>query len=234
MFDERIQLYDCVVDTTWNNSHGKLIRLIRPGQRVLEIGCATGYVSAYLTRELQCEVVAIELNPEAAKRAQAHCACVIVGDIEKDAFDKVTRPFDVITFGDVLEHLVSPGAVLARARGYLAEDGYIVVSLPNIAHYSVRKDLLLGRFDYQQYGLLDRTHLRFFTLRTARQMLEEAGYAIEDVDATYLIQGSGYRGRAQARLLKSDSRFERYVRKHLLGLLGYQFVFKASPRPRRP
>jgi 2-polyprenyl-3-methyl-5-hydroxy-6-metoxy-1,4-benzoquinol methylase len=129
MFDERIQLYDGQFDPNApNQSLSMLARLVDPRQRVLEVGCSTGYFSAYLTNELHCEVTGIELNPEAAKRAEKHCLRVVVGDIETDALDQVTGPFDVIIFADVLEHLTCPGHVLTRIRSHLAESGCVLFS----------------------------------------------------------------------------------------------------------
>jgi SAM-dependent methyltransferase len=172
-----------------------------------------------------CEVVGIELNPEAAKRAAQHCATVIVGDVEKDALERLTGKFDVITFGDVLEHLVCPGAVLLRSRAYLTENGCVLVSLPNVAHYTIRLRLLLGRFDYEQCGLMDHTHLRFFTLRTAKRMLEEAGYAICDFDVVHEMRGT--------RLLRRYKRLESFIKRHFATLIALQFVFKAVKVPCR-
>lgn len=223
MFEYRVQLYESRVEPNkLNCSLNKFIQMIGRKQRVLEVGCATGYLSAYLTQQMECEVVGIEFNIEAARKAEGNCSRVICADVEKDAFDKVTGLFDVITFGDVLEHLVCPGAVLLRSRDFLREGGYILVSIPNIAHYSARLDLLLGKFEYQQYGLLDRTHLRFFTLGTARQFLEDAGYVIDDFDSVYIMRGM--------RFIQPHGRLERFLKKHLAGLIGYQFIFKASKR----
>ena len=85
-------------------------------------------------------------TPEAALQAERHCTHVIVGDVEKDALDRAEGRFDVITFGDVLEHLVSPGTVLSRCRHLLSDRGFVLISVPNVAHYTVRLRLLRGRF----------------------------------------------------------------------------------------
>ena len=220
MFDERLAFYDLKVDpSNSNNPLTKFIHLIGPQKRVLEVGCATGFLSKYLTRQLRCQVVGIELNPEAARLAKQHCEDVIVGDVEKDALDKAKGLFDVITFGDVLEHLISPGVVLRRCKNCLALDGYILTSIPNVAHWSIRGHLMRGKFNYQKGGILDRTHLRFFTLRTARRMIEEAGYDIVHSDIVYALPGM------KANL--SSKRLERFLKKHFAGLIGVQFIFKA-------
>ncbi len=224
MFDHRLGFYDLRVDpANSNHPHSKFIRMVGSRRRVLEVGCATGYLSAYLSRQLGCEVVGIELNPQAAELARQHCASVIVGDVEKDAFKSLTGLFDVILFGDVLEHLVCPGAVLSLCKDYLAQNGCVLISIPNIAHYSIRMHLLLGRFNYQEQGLLDRTHLRFFTLRTARQLIEEAGYEIADFDVVYYMRGM--------RLVQSSGRLERFLKRHFAELIGVQFIFRIVKRP---
>jgi 2-polyprenyl-3-methyl-5-hydroxy-6-metoxy-1,4-benzoquinol methylase len=135
MFDRSTQLYNFRVDpTNANTPQAKFIQAIGRGKRVLEVGCADGRFGAYLTQELGCEVVGIEVNPEAAEEAKRKGVKVVVGDVEMDGLDGVEGPFDVITFGDVLEHLVSPGAVLSRCRGLLSQEGFALVSVPNIAH----------------------------------------------------------------------------------------------------
>src|SRR5688500_10369431 len=141
-----------------------VIRLVGTGKRVLELGCATGYVSRVLV-ENGCEVVGIELDAEAAKRAMEHCEFVVVGDLEVlDLAEELgDRQFDVIVAADTLEHLKNPEIVLERLHPFFAPNGYLVASIPNIAHGSVRLALLEGRFPYSQTGLLDDTHLRFYT-----------------------------------------------------------------------
>jgi ubiquinone/menaquinone biosynthesis C-methylase UbiE len=225
MFDVRTQLYDFGVDpNALNTPQAKFIQMIGVKKRVLEVGCASGRFSAYLVRELGCEVVGIEINPEAARgEAAACCSEVIVGDVETDALDKVRGKFDVITFGDVLEHLVAPDLVLARVRGLLDEGGYVLISVPNVAHYTLRLGLLRGNFNYTKYGLMDRTHLRFFTLRTARQMLADSGYRIATFDIVYAVHGLRYVDKCKPLV--------RFLKRHLTSLVGFQLIFKAVPEP---
>lgn len=220
MFEDRLQLYAPRFDPSHSNSPiTKFAELIPRGSHVLEVGCASGVLSSYLTQHLDCSVVGVEINPQAAKLAEQSHSQVIIGDIEKDTLEKAGGPFDVITFGDVLEHLVCPGDVLSRCRSCLTEEGFVLVSIPNIAHYSVRLSLLQGRFDYQEYGLLDRTHLHFFTIRTARQMLVDTGYAISYFDIVYNVRGM--------RLISPGGTLEKLLKKHLTSFIGYQFIFKA-------
>ncbi len=159
-----------------NNSHTLIVDMVGGGKRVLEVGCASGYMSRALT-ERGCTVVGLEINPDAALEAKEFCEDVIVGDVETFDLESVlgTGNFDAVTFGDVLEHLRDPIAALRRIRPLLAPGGYVVTSLPNVAHGSVRLALLKGRFDYTPLGLLDETHLRLFTLAGIRKMFRDAG-----------------------------------------------------------
>jgi 2-polyprenyl-3-methyl-5-hydroxy-6-metoxy-1,4-benzoquinol methylase len=173
---EKYSRFEVAPDST----HNLVVSLVPPGARVLEFGCATGYMSAVLRGRLGCSVTGIELRPEAAELARPHCERVIVGDAERLDLTQVlgaTR-FDAIVFADVLEHLREPGVLLSRLPPFLAEGGAVVASIPNIAHGSVRLALLNGEFRYRATGLLDNTHLRFFTRESVEELFEQAGYAI--------------------------------------------------------
>lgn len=163
-------------------THACLLNLVGFNKTVLEVGCNTGYLSRVM-QQRGCQVTGVEVDEAAARLARPFCRRVIVGDVERLDWKMLLggELFDVITFGDVLEHLRAPEAVLNQLRDYLAPAGYIVVSLPNIAHGSVRLSLLLGRFDYASLGVLDETHLRFYTRETAQQLLASGGFEISDV-----------------------------------------------------
>lgn len=176
--------YDFAPDLVSDNAHAHQLRAVPTGSRVLELGCATGYLSRYLKEERGCRVVGVELDEAAAERARAHCERVVVGDLDQLVLSDVLDEgaFDVILAGDVLEHLKSPGQVLAAARRVLAPGGRVVATIPNVAHGDLRLALLAGRFTYQRLGLLDETHLRFFTLAGVHALFEQAGYAVHRVD----------------------------------------------------
>lgn len=162
------------------STHSKVVSLVPPATRVLEFGCATGYMSEVLKSKLGCTVTGVEISPEAAALAEQHTERVIVGDAEKIdyAAELAGEEFDVILFADVLEHLKEPGDVLRRVRPFVAENGVIIASIPNIAHGSVRLALLGGEFRYREWGLLDDTHLRFFTRSSIQDLFEETGYVV--------------------------------------------------------
>jgi 2-polyprenyl-3-methyl-5-hydroxy-6-metoxy-1,4-benzoquinol methylase len=164
-----------------NTSHAQLIRLTGRNKQVLEVGPATGYVTKVL-QQRGCHVWCIENDAEAAKVAAEFCERMVVANVEAVDF-KSTFPeerFDVVTFGDVLEHLVDPMGVLTRVKDILKPGGHVVASVPNVAHASIRLSLLRGQFQYAEMGLLDRTHLRFFTRESLADLFHGAGYKVRD------------------------------------------------------
>ena len=170
-----------------NSSLKKMLKLIDSGKEVIDFGCATGYFSRLLQNK-GCIVTGVEINPDAAKIAEQYCEKVIVADLDyvsiKDIFPE--QRFDVAVFGDVLEHLRNPWRVLEETKHILKEDGYVVASIPNIAHGSIRLSLLQGRFEYTEFGILDNTHIRFFTRETVKELFKRAGYLADIVDRTKL------------------------------------------------
>jgi 2-polyprenyl-3-methyl-5-hydroxy-6-metoxy-1,4-benzoquinol methylase len=162
--------------------HADVVKLVGEGKRVLELGPATGYMSRAFT-DRDCTVVGIELDPEMAQRAKDHAERVIVGDLDTLDLDAELgeERFDVVVAADVLEHLRDPLRALDRLRRFLLPDGYFVISVPNVAHGSVRLSLLTGHFDYSKVGLLDSTHLRFFTRESFERLLDEAELGLAEL-----------------------------------------------------
>jgi 2-polyprenyl-3-methyl-5-hydroxy-6-metoxy-1,4-benzoquinol methylase len=169
-------------DDAPGSTHRLVVSLVPAGARVLEVGCATGYMSRVLRDEKRCSVVGIEVSPSAAEEARPHLERLLVGDVEQLDLDEElgSETFDVVLFADVLEHLRDPAAVLRRIRPFVAEAGVVVASIPNVAHASVRLALLDGEFRYRPLGLLDDTHLRFFTRATIDELFESSGFVVED------------------------------------------------------
>ena len=168
-------------DPTPYRIHQRTLDSLRSGERVLEVGCSSGALTERI-RALGCVVVGVEQRPEAAAKAMRFCESVLVGNIEHMPLDLKPSSFDVLLLIDVLEHLVDPVSTVRRLVPLLRPSGRVVVALPNVAHWSIRLRLLRGRFDYEESGILDRTHLHFYTLKTARNMLERAGLAILEID----------------------------------------------------
>jgi len=163
------------------SAHTMLVKFTGKNKKVLEIGCATGYISKKL-KENGCYVVGVEINENAAQIAKEICNKVIVGDIE--TLELSHEKFDVILFGDVLEHLKNPKMVLEKVTNNLEKNGEIILSVPNIANWKIRLNLLFGKFNYTKTGILDETHLRFFTYKTIKYLLTSVNLKIVKEEIT--------------------------------------------------
>jgi len=166
------------LDRFVNSSNSIIFNLVRNGEHVLDVGCADGYLAERFTKEKHCEVVGIELDPDMAIRAKKHCKKVFSGDVEELDIPYPENYFDAIIFGDILEHTKDPKKTIIKYKKFLATNGRIIISLPNIAFWSVRLKLLFGNFNYQDCGILDKTHLKFYTIKTAKELCKECGLRI--------------------------------------------------------
>ena len=151
-----------------------------PASSVLEIGCGRGATAALIKQRFGCRVVGLELNPEAAAAAESRLDHVIRGDVQDV---EPGETFDAIVAFELFEHLTDGQAFLERAATWLRPGGRIVLSVPNVGHYSVVEDLIAGRWDYIPMGLLCATHVRFFTRRTLEDWLHAAGFDRYRIDA---------------------------------------------------
>jgi 2-polyprenyl-3-methyl-5-hydroxy-6-metoxy-1,4-benzoquinol methylase len=194
---------------------------------VLDVGAAQGLLSRELTAR-GWRVTAIEGDGEAAAAGAAACERMIVADLDRGV-PPLEGAFDAIVCGDVLEHLREPTPVLAALTRQLAPGGDVVVSVPNIAHLWVRLSLAAGRFEYAERGILDRTHLRFFTRRSLGALLAGAGLRVVRLTATpaplYQVTPARLHGRALAAVHGLSAAAARALPR----LLGYQFVVLARP-----
>jgi len=171
-----------------HRAHTKLLDAVGSGRRVLDVGCSSGYLSSQLAARGNV-VVGIELDPEAAREAEAFCERVVVGDVESMELPFEPASFDVVLLGDVIEHLRNPARALARLRPLLRPGGRLVLSTPNVANWAIRGSLLAGRWRYTDRGILDRTHTHLFTRATLRETLEEAGYVVDRIDFSAPVPG---------------------------------------------
>ncbi|MBU0980903.1 MAG: class I SAM-dependent methyltransferase, partial [Nanoarchaeota archaeon] len=164
------------------SSHSRILNMIRPSDKViLDVGCASGYLAKELGKSHM--VYGIETDKADAEKAKKHCNHVIVGDVESLKFP-YNQSFDVMVFGDVLEHLKDPVKTLQSFKPYLKDKGRIICSTSNIGNWYARLNMLLGRFPQQDRGLFDRTHLHFWTRKTFRDVFQQAGFRIIDEDVT--------------------------------------------------
>lgn len=150
-------------------------------RRVVEVGCSTGALAGmYLGMNPSCDYVGIELNPQSAARARERCRRVLncaVEDLPDEDFQALL-PADCWVFGDVLEHLTDPWSVLKRIREAMDPDACVIACIPNAQHWSVQARLVTGAFRYEDAGLMDRTHLRWFTRTTIAEMFDQVGLRI--------------------------------------------------------
>jgi 2-polyprenyl-3-methyl-5-hydroxy-6-metoxy-1,4-benzoquinol methylase len=176
-------IYDVEVDPEVpNHSHSFALAMVGYNKRVLELGCTAGHFTRALVKQSSV-VVGVEIDPAAAERAMEIAEQVLVADLDDpDALTGLAeRQFDVVVAGDTLEHLRDPLPVLRVCRRLLKPEGFLVVSVPNVAHADLRLTLLSGNFPYRESGLLDTTHLRFFTRRTLHDLLSAAGFVTVEI-----------------------------------------------------
>ena len=224
------------------------------GLRVLDVGCGSGVHGAELFRLYGHRVVGLDLSEASIQKAKTRLAEAYVADVtqpERYPFP-ARQHFDVILFSDILEHLTDPLDVLTRHYRLLAAGGQVLISLPNVAIWSVRLALLLGLFDYGDTGTLDRTHMRFFTGRSFRRFLRAAGLAVSShritpgilrpfVPLIKRLHGRGFQTPRQTDSSSiMDSASYRFYMRWLYplergicglwpGLLAFQFVILARP-----
>lgn len=163
----------------------ELLALLPPASRVVEVGCSSGALArAFKARHPDCHYLGIEVEASFAAMAEQHCDIVLVGDIEDLLTQGTLAPFPAAqcwVFGDTLEHLRDPWQVLRSLKSWLTEDGHVCACIPNMQHWSIQLRLNSGQLEYSESGLLDRTHLRWFTRRTMIQLFESCGFVIESM-----------------------------------------------------
>jgi SAM-dependent methyltransferase len=159
----------------YDNTRPEIVALIpRHARRVLDVGCGKGYLGRLL-RNRGHHVCGIELIPDVAQQAAAHLHQVVCGDVETCKLPWPAASFDVIVCGDVLEHLQDPWQTARRLASLLTPGGLFIASIPNVQNYRVIWNLIRGRWDYRERGILDHGHLRFFTWRGIEKLFEQAG-----------------------------------------------------------
>ena len=164
-------------DTDFDISLKLIVNQIESSKKVLEFGPSTGYFTRFLKEELNCQVTIIEIDPQAAKLAGKYAEKTVVCDIETLTWynELQNEIFDYIIFADVLEHLKDPWETLRKASSLLKYDGKIIISIPNIGHNSVMIDLWNNYFRYEEAGILDDTHLRFFGIKNLDDLFHNTG-----------------------------------------------------------
>ncbi|MGA2283482.1 MAG: class I SAM-dependent methyltransferase [Candidatus Dormibacteria bacterium] len=207
-----------------NDSHMLAIGRVPARSAVLDLGAADGSVAAML-KELGCRVWGVERDPIAAEEATRYCEEVAVDDLnELDLADRFPgQRFDVVLMLDILEHLTRPVELLRRVGSVLADGGWGVISVPNVAHLSVRLALLQGSFTYTDLGLLDRTHLKFFDRAGVDGLLSESGWGMFE-----MVRVTRRFGTTEIQVPDADPDLVRELESDVEALT-YQFVVSGAP-----
>jgi 2-polyprenyl-3-methyl-5-hydroxy-6-metoxy-1,4-benzoquinol methylase len=167
-----------------NQSWARLIQWTGHNRRVLDVGCGRGQIGRILNEQAGCRVTGLEINPDFARECVGY-EKVVIGSAENEAtWTQLAGPFDVVICGDVLEHLREPEIPLRAFHALLAPQGRLLVSVPNVAQVRIRWMHLRGRWDYTPEGIMDRTHLRWFTQASLRELVQSCGWREEEFDFT--------------------------------------------------
>lgn len=207
---------------------------IPKGAKVLDIGCSTGYYGEYIKQNKNAVVDGVELSDDRFEAMKVLDA-VYSFDLDQEWPDDIpTGNYDVVFMGDVIEHLKDPARALRQVRKLLSEEGRLYISTPNIAHLSIRLELLGGGFEYESMGILDSTHLKYFTKSTLTNLVHEAGYDIERIDSS---ESDYPRGVAETILnsygLKPTKLFWDLASSHEARAFQYKFVLKQRPTTKK-
>ncbi|MBT3967969.1 MAG: glycosyltransferase [Thiotrichales bacterium] len=210
---------------------GKILGLVGIGKRVLELGCASGSMSKALAEFNHCNVTGVELDPEAAKIAEAYCERIEVADLDHASLTTLfpDEQFDVIIAADVIEHLANPQQVMSDFVKLLSEEGYAIFSTPNIAYAGIIGSLSVGHFSYSDSGLLDQTHRHFFTRHELEADLLAAGLVPAQVESVRLAPSDSEFIEQWSRLTHSQ---QQTILEGNPDANVYQWIFKATPTGR--
>jgi len=212
------------------SSHAQILDWIEEEQpaEVLEVGTATGFLTSEMVKR-GCVVTGIEHDAEMAEVARPHCREMFTSDIEAMDLSGLGA-YDAIIFGDVLEHLRDPRAVLQKVSAHLKPNGKVLISLPNVANLWVRLNLLFGKFNYSRVGILDESHLRFFTLKTSKQLAVDSGLDVISAKATPIPLPLMLPATGQGHPLSFLHLINWGLTRFRKTLFGYQFILVCRPR----
>jgi 2-polyprenyl-3-methyl-5-hydroxy-6-metoxy-1,4-benzoquinol methylase len=226
---QKYHKYEYEVDPLSDSVASHVVRMVGQKKRVLEVGCGPGSITKVLARQGQCRVTGLEQDLAAIAKVTPYCEAIMQADLNgvewTGLLDGAER-FDVVVAADVLEHLYDPWRTLREMGSFISPDGYLVISLPHVGHAAVVACLINGDFEYRDWGLLDRTHIRFFGLKNIEALFAEADLKI--VEAKYVIKPPEC-----TELAASWAKLSRTVQDALKSSAHadvYQVVVKAVPR----
>jgi 2-polyprenyl-3-methyl-5-hydroxy-6-metoxy-1,4-benzoquinol methylase len=173
--------YDYAVLENGDSAPAAVIRFVKPASKVLEIGAGSGAISRHLVKSKECNLTVLEINPESVAKLKKICSSVYSLDLNDKAWPQGLKDegkFDHVIAADVLEHVYDPWTVLKAMKSLLSETGSIILSLPHASHSAVLAALYLGEFEFREWGLLDKTHIRFFGYKNVEALYASAGLKI--------------------------------------------------------
>lgn len=220
--------YEYDIELGSKTAPANVVRIVGTNKEVLEVGCGPGSITKLLAVQGKCKVTGLELDPEAIKKVTPYCVEVMQADLNTSDWPTLItneKKFDVVVAADVLEHLYDPLTNLKKMSSFINDSGYMVISLPHVGHAAVMSCLFNGDFQYRDWGLLDRTHIRFFCLKNIQDLFAQAGLKI--IEAAYVTKPAEETEFASswAKLPNEvKSAFNRAPHAHV-----YQVVIKAVP-----
>lgn len=211
-----------------NTTHGKVLSCVTPGSKVLECGCASGYMTKYMHEKMGCTVDVLDINYADLKKAKQYANDAFMSDLNREYwYESIDgNKYDFILFADVIEHLRDPMRVLKDAIHLLKDDGKIIVSIPNICHNDILIRMYYDIFTYSDTGLLDSTHIHFWGIKNFVMECHEIGLNPEKCDCICRQTGTTEQ---RMDLADVDQEFLSCLKKRDLGEI-YQFVFTCSKK----
>ncbi len=194
--------------------------VVGQNKKILDIGCANGLFGKYLKKKNNV-VYGVEISDKMAIQAKKNLNKVFVLNIEKNPLPFKNNEFDVILCMDILEHLFDPREVLKKLKNYLKPTGLLIVTVPNAVHWSMRLHILSGKFNYEEKGLRDSGHIRFFTSTTALSLFKNSGYVVESYSQISVFPFIVYKINHQLRFLN----IHLFLSKVFPHIFAYQYMF---------
>jgi 2-polyprenyl-3-methyl-5-hydroxy-6-metoxy-1,4-benzoquinol methylase len=225
---EQRHKYEYAVDLDSDSGPARVVRMVGEYKRVLEIGAGPGSITKLLTSVSNCRVTVLDIDAESIKKLAPYCERAYQADLNNAAWPKILeqeKKFEVLVAADVLEHVYEPLVVLKAMKGFLNEDGYMVISLPHVGHSVIHACMLEEDFEYGEFGLLDRTHIRFFGMKNIQKLFEDAGLKI--VHAEFVVRDPYYTEFSK-RWARTSQELRNVLAKNPFGLV-YQVIVKTVP-----
>lgn len=220
--------YEYQVALDADSGPARVVRMVGQNKNVLEIGAGPGSITKILTHVSKCRVTALDIDAEAIEKLDQHCEHAYQADLNDSNWPKILEndgKFDVLVAADVLEHVYEPLGVLKAMNGFLNQNGFMVISLPHAGHSVVQACLFDEDFEYNDFGLLDRTHIRFFGIKNIQKLFQDAGMKI--VHAEFVIRNPELTEFART-WAKTPELFREALALNPFGLV-YQVIVKAVP-----